>query len=126
MENFFAVVEEWIQLSIGTFYLIGEADIWWNTVKYKWQESKLTWKKFIEELRAQFYPVTLQRQKEKEFIELKMTGNMTIIQYASKFTELSRFALDFIASERMKMRRFEEGLVFYIRNQLAGQPIKTY
>ena len=26
----------------------------------------------------------------------------------------------------MKMRRFDEGLEFYIRNQLARQPIKTY
>jgi len=24
------------------------------------------------------------------------------------------------------MRRFEEGLAFYIRNQLAGKPILTY
>jgi len=24
------------------------------------------------------------------------------------------------------MRRFEEGLAFYIQNQLAGQPILTY
>jgi len=24
------------------------------------------------------------------------------------------------------MRRFEKGLAFYIRNQLAGQPILTY
>jgi len=24
------------------------------------------------------------------------------------------------------MRRFEEGLVFYIQNQLVGQPIQTY
>jgi len=44
---------------------------------------------------------------------------MTVIHYASKFTELSRFAPDVIASERMKMRTFEEGLTFYIRNQLA-------
>jgi len=55
-----------------------------------------------------------------------MTGNMTIIQYASKFTELSWFTQDFVTSERMKMRRFEEGLAFYIRNQLVGQPVKTY
>jgi len=55
-----------------------------------------------------------------------MIGNMTVRQYASKFTELSRFASDFVASEWMKMRRFEEGFAFYIRNQLTGQPIKTY
>jgi len=51
---------------------------------------------------------------------------MTVMQYASNFSELLRFALDFVASGRMKMRRFEEGLAFYIRNKLAGQPIKTY
>ena len=128
MEKIFTVVEvpKSKKVNIGTFYLAGEADIWWNTIKHKWQELELTWAKFTEELRAQFYPVTLQRQKEKEFMELKMTGSMTILQYASKFTELSRFAPEIVASERMKMRRFEEGLAFYIRNQLAGQPIKTY
>jgi len=128
MEKIFTVVEvpENKKVNIGTFYLTGEADIWWTTVRCKWQGAELTWAKFIEELRIQFYPVTLQRQKEKEFMELKMTGNTTVIQYASKFIELSRFAHDFVAFERMKMRRFEEGLAFSIRNQLAGQPIKTY
>ena len=48
------------------------------------------------------------------------------MQYARKFIELSRFAPDFAATERLKMTRFEEGLAFYIRNQLAGQPIQTY
>jgi len=55
-----------------------------------------------------------------------MSGTMTVMQYASNFIELSRFILEFVSSERLKMRRFEEGLSFYIRNQLAGQPILTY
>ena len=59
-------------------------------------------------------------------MEVKMSGNMTVMQYASKFTELSNFVLEFGSSERLKMRRFEEGLAFYIRNQLARQPILTY
>ena len=62
----------------------------------------------------------VQRQKEKEFMELKMSGTITVMQYASKFIELSRFLPEFISSERLKMRRFEEGLAFYIRNQLPG------
>ena len=57
---------------------------------------------------------------------LRMTDNMTVMQYASKLTNLSRFTLNFIAIERMKIKRFEEGLAFYIRNQLAGQPIQSY
>jgi len=43
-----------------------------------------------------------------------MRGNMTMIQYASKFTELSRLAPDIVASDMLKMGRFEEGLAFYI------------
>jgi len=53
-------------------------------------------------------------------MELKMSDNMTVIQYATKFTELSRFAPNFVATEKVKMRRFEKGLAFYIWNQLAG------
>jgi len=55
-----------------------------------------------------------------------MSGNMTVIQCTSKFTELSMFVLKFVSSERLKMRRFEEGLGFYIQNQLVGLPILTY
>ena len=96
MEKIFAVVEvpEEKKVNIGTFYLAGEADIWWSIVKNKLQGPELTWAKFLEELRAKFYPITVQRQMEKEFMELKMSGNMTVTQYARKFVELSRFAPD--------------------------------
>jgi len=53
-------------------------------------------------------------------MELKMSSTMTMMQYVTKFTELSRFVSEFVSCERLKMIRFEEGLVFYIRNQLAG------
>ena len=94
MEKIFTVIEvpESKKVNIGAFYLAGKTDIWWNTMKYRWQESELTWARFTEELRAQFCAVAIQQQKEKEFLELKMTGTMTVIQYASKFAELSRFA----------------------------------
>jgi len=40
--------------------------------------------------------------------------------------KLSRFVPEYVASKRLKRRKFEEGLVVYICNQLAGQPIHTY
>jgi len=52
-------------------------------VKDKLQGLELTWAKFLKELGAKFYPITVQRQKENEFIELKMSDNMTVMQYAS-------------------------------------------
>ena len=75
---------------------------------------EFSWNKFLRELRAKFYPVVVQRQKEKEFMELKMSGTMTVMQYASKFTELFRFIPEFVSYERLNMRRFEEGCAFYI------------
>jgi len=55
-----------------------------------------------------------------------MTANMIVTQCAGKFTKLSRFIPEFVASKQMKMRIFEKGLDLYIRHQLAGQPIHTY
>ena len=109
MEKIFTVAEvpEEKKVNIGTYYLTGKVDIWWNTIKDKFVRPEFTWSKFLDELKAKFYPVVVQRQKEKEFMELKMSGNMIVMQYASKFTELSRFVPDFVSSERLKMRRFE-------------------
>ena len=59
-------------------------------------------------------------------MELRMGERMTVIHYASKFRELSMFLLEFVSSKRLKTRKFKECLAFYIRNQLAGQPISTY
>jgi len=55
-------------------------------------------------------------KRKKEFMEQKMSDTMIVMQYASKFTKLSRFVPEFVSSERLKMRRFEEGLTFYIQN----------
>ena len=55
-----------------------------------------------------------------------MISSITIMQYANKFAELSRFVLEFAVLEQMIMRRFEEGLALYIQHQLADQVIHTY
>jgi len=47
-------------------------------------------------------------------MELKISGNMTMMQYASMFTGLSKFVPEFMSNKWLKMRRFEEGLAFYI------------
>ena len=68
MGKIFVVVEvcKDKKVNIGQFYESREADIWWNTTKDKCQEPEFTWSKFLEELRANIYVVSLQRQKEKD------------------------------------------------------------
>ena len=107
-------------MNIGTFYLTRKVDTWWTTTKYRRIGLEFTWSKFLEELRAKFHLVTIQRHKEKEFTELRMTGSMTIMQYAIKFTKLSRIVFELLAYKRMNMKRFDEGLAFYIHNQLVS------
>jgi len=63
MEKIFIVVEvpEEKKVNIGMYYLTGEADIWWNTVKDKLVWPEFTWSKFLGELREKCYPVVVQR-----------------------------------------------------------------
>jgi len=37
-------------MNIETFYLTGEIDIWWNTVKNRLLGLDFTWSRFVEEL----------------------------------------------------------------------------
>ena len=69
-------------------------------MKEKQNEPGFGWAQFKELIRNHFYPIFLQKAKEKEFLELEQ-WRMSVVQYASKFTELSRFALAYVASETL-------------------------
>ena len=81
MEKIFAVIKvlQEKRVNIGMFYLTGEADIWWSNVKDRLVGPELTWNKFLEELRAKFYSITVRWQKENEFSKLRMTSSMTVM-----------------------------------------------
>ena len=44
---------------------------------------------------------------------------MSVLEYVSKFIELSRFALAFIADERLKMNRLKAGLNPDIKGRMS-------
>ena len=45
---------------------------------------------------------------------------MTVIEYVARFTELSRFADDYVATDLAKVRIFENGLRLSIRGRIVG------
>jgi len=47
-----------------------------------------------------------------------------MMEYESRFAELPRFASKYVMRNQMRILRFKEGLVHYIRNQFAGQPVQ--
>ena len=57
--------------------------------------------------------------KTQEFLELKQ-GTMIVIEYVARFTELARFADDYVATDMAKVKRFENGLKLSIRGRIVG------
>ena len=64
---------------------------------------------------GKYFPETARQAKAQEFLELKQ-GVMTVMDYVARFTELARFADDYVA----KVRRFENGLKLSIRGKIVG------
>ena len=61
----------------------------------------------------------LETAKAQDFLELKQ-GAMTVMDYVTRFTELARFADDYVATDMAKVRRFENGLKLSIRGRIVG------
>ena len=45
---------------------------------------------------------------------------MTVMEYVARFTELARFADDYMTTDVAKVRRFENGLKLPIRGRIVG------
>ena len=45
---------------------------------------------------------------------------MTVVDYVARFTELARFADDYVATDLAKVRRFENGLKLSIHARIVG------
>ncbi|XP_035546655.1 uncharacterized protein LOC118348672 [Juglans regia] len=67
----------------------------------------------------------MRRQKAREFNDL-VQGDMTVEQYARRFMELGRFAPHLIATEELRVERFQEGLRQDIRRQVACLQIMEF
>ena len=63
--------------------------------------------------------------KEREFLSLKQ-GNLRVMEYASRFNELSRFSPHQVSTEVRKMDHFEQGLRGDIKSMIAGQTFENF
>ena len=68
---------------------------------------------------GKYFPDTARHAKAQEILELKQ-GAMTVMDYVARFTELARFADDYVATDMAKVRRFENGLKLSIQARIVG------
>ena len=107
------------RIRLATFQLEGEAQVWWNWAKTSKDLEAMTWTEFQELFMGKYFPDTARHAKAKEFLELKQ-GIMTVMDYVARFTELARFADDYVPTNMAKVRRFENGLKLSIRGRIVG------
>ena len=113
------ITSDTTRIRLAAFQLEGEAQVWWRWAKTSRDLEAMTWAKFQELFMGKYFPQTAKHAKAQEFLELKQ-GAMTVMDYVVRFTELARFADDYVATDLSKVRRFENGLKLSIRGRIVG------
>ena len=107
------------KIRLAAFQLKGESQVWWDWVKTFRDLEAMTLAEFHELFMGKYFPTTTRHAKAQEFLELKQ-GTMIVMEYVAKFTELARFADDYVAKDMAKVRKFENGLKLSIRGKIVG------
>ena len=107
------------RIRLAAFQLEGEAHVWWRWARTSRDLEAMTWAEFQELFMGKYFPYTARHAKAQEFLKLKQ-GVMTVMDYVARFTELARFADDYMATDMAKARRFENGLKLSIRARIVG------
>ena len=113
------ITSDTTRIRLAAFQLEGEAQVWWRWAKTSRDLEVMTWAKFQELFMGKYFPETARHAKAQEFLELKQEAT-TVMDYVARFTELARFADDYVATDLTKVRRFENGLKLSIRARIVG------
>ncbi|XP_057502680.1 uncharacterized protein LOC130786384 [Actinidia eriantha] len=111
------------KVSFAAYIFVGEAHEWWLLTSER--EPNMTWERFQAVFDDKYFPQALKSKKLKEFIHLKQ-GNITVMAYEAKFTELARYAPYMVDTEEKKARKFEDGFRGNIKSRLELLRLPTY
>ena len=104
------------RIRLAAFQLEGEAQVWWKWARTSRDLEAMTWAEFQELFMGKYFPDTARHMKAQEFLELKQ-GTMNVMEYVARFTELARFADDYV--DMAKVWRFENGLKLSIQGRIV-------
>ena len=113
------ITSDTTKIRLAAFQLEGEAQVWWKWARTSRDLEAMTWAEFQELFMGKYFPDTARHAKAQEFLELKQ-GAMTVMDYVARFTELARFADDYVATDMAKITRFDNGLKLSIRGRIVG------
>jgi hypothetical protein len=86
--------------------LEGPAADWWDAyVKAHEEPESINWQEFKNSFHSHHVPLGVMKLKKKEFEELKQ-GSMSVSEYVTHFTQLSRYAPDNVDTNEKKQDWF--------------------
>ena len=94
------------RVSLAAYMLVDKVDFWWESMKIVYDTEVMTWEEFERIFLGKYFGETTKHAKMMEFEHL-IQGTMSMLEYESRFSELSRFALGMINEEGEKARRFQ-------------------
>ncbi|KAL2236228.1 UNVERIFIED_CONTAM: Transposon Tf2-12 polyprotein [Sesamum indicum] len=98
---------------------VGNALIWWRSVKRGYELREITWAEFQKEFDDKYRPRMYRDKKRMEFLNLVQGDDQTVAEYKLRFAALAKYAPEAIATQEDRCYRFEQGLRPEIRRGLA-------
>ena len=74
---------------------------------------------FVREFNEKYLPPIVHEKREDDFIKFRQ-GTLSVSEYETQFTKLSKFAPELIVTEQRRVRRFVQGLNVKIQEAFAA------
>jgi hypothetical protein len=111
---------------LASHQLYGPAADWWDAyVEAHEEPESINWPEFRAAFCAHHLPQGVIKLKKKEFKDLKQ-GSMSMNEYITKFTQLSRYALHEVNNDEKKQECFRNGLNDGIAYALEAWDIENF
>jgi hypothetical protein len=106
--------------------LEGPVADWWDAYVEAHEEPKsINWQEFKNSFRSHHVPLGVMKLKKKEFDDLKQ-GSMTMSEYVTHFTQLSRYAPDNVDTNEKKQDWFLNGLNDHLSYALEARDFVNF
>jgi hypothetical protein len=95
---------------LASHQLIGPTTDWWDAYVEAHEElNSINWNEFKMFFQSHHVPQGINKLKKNEFEDLKQ-GSMTVSEYVTRFTQLSRYAPNNVDTNEKKQDCFHNGL----------------
>ncbi|KAL0340320.1 UNVERIFIED_CONTAM: hypothetical protein Sradi_4548800 [Sesamum radiatum] len=107
------------QLKYIVSLFVGNALIWWRSLKRAYGPREITWAEFQREFDDKYRPKMYRDKKRMEFLNLVQGDEQTVAEYELHFAALAKYVPEAVSTQEDRCYHFEQGLRPEIKRGLA-------